>query len=376
MDRGSVNRLIILLPEVLPPTPELHWWRTDGEAILDQGSDGRWLVQAEEEGTELIALTPAAAVRLAGVIPQGTTDQQARAVATASARDGSVADPSTVHTVGQLFGQGGEARVWTALVANESMLVWIEWLQALGCSPTAVLPSGAILIPQGDHWQQAHLGNEALLGGFGQVVAHEPEIATLLVGDQPVEELTASDVQRRLVQLAIGLPLNLRVGRFARRRVFVLDWARVRELVALAMLVPLLGLVMALIVIVRLNSHSAELERETADLATVYLGRPVAASAAASELDLRAQQTPGASGSPFPTMAALYRYLESGSGVTSTAMAWRRDGTLVTTLAATRTDDLNRVLIGLQGSGFKITAVPRQAPDGRAMADVTIRSSQ
>ena len=102
----------------------------------------------------------------------------------------------------------------------------------------------------------------------------------------------------------------------------------------------------------------------------------VLASAASSELEASAGQRAGADGSPFAKIAIVYRHLQAGSGVTATAMAWRADGTLVVTLAATRAADLNQVLIALQGSGYRITAVPRRAPDGRTMADVTIRSTQ
>jgi general secretion pathway protein L len=51
-----------------------------------------------------------------------------------------------------------------------------------------------------------------------------------------------------------------------------------------------------------------------------------------------------------------------------------RDGTFAVTLAAPAVDAINRILVALQRDGHRVTAVPRQSPDGRAMVDVTIRS--
>ena len=92
-------------------------------------------------------------------------------------------------------------------------------------------------------------------------------------------------------------------------------------------------------------------------------------------MNARFAERAGASGSPFTPLSAIYQQLQLVPAVGADALAWQADGTLSITLAAPRTDDLNRVLVGLQAAGYRITAVPRQASDGRAMTDITVRSA-
>jgi general secretion pathway protein L len=61
-------------------------------------------------------------------------------------------------------------------------------------------------------------------------------------------------------------------------------------------------------------------------------------------------------------------------GVTLKSLAHRTDGTLTTTLAAPRVDDINAVLLALQAHGYRITAQPMAGTDGQQMANVTIRA--
>jgi general secretion pathway protein L len=172
------------------------------------------------------------------------------------------------------------------------------------------------------------------------------------------------------------LPLNLRTGRFARRRLLLLDWRRLRELAALALLIPLLGLAMGLVLLIRLDRDSARLEAETARLASAAVGQQVPAAAAAAALDTRIGATPGATGSPFPPLAALYQQLQQISGVTAVSVTYRPDGTLAASLAATRVEDINRLLLSLQRLGYRVTATTRPGASGQMIADLTLRSAE
>src|SRR3546814_11510487 len=61
-------------------------------------------------------------------------------------------------------------------------------------------------------------------------------------------------------------------------------------------------------------------------------------------------------------------------GVTLKSLSHRTDGTLTTTLAAPRADDLNQVLLALQARGYRVTAQPMAGPDGQQMANITVRA--
>jgi general secretion pathway protein L len=340
------------------------------DAVLEHGSGPEWLVAHKDRGLPLVALAPVAAVRLAFPQAAGETERQRLGVARAEALAGSMAEPATLHAVAGLV----EGRMAVALAANGAMIEWLDWLSAFGADPDAILAAGLVL-PLADEWRAAALASERMIGRGDLVLPDEPALRDALVGEEEIRELVPESVGSRLLWLASALPLNLRSGRFARRRLFVLDWARVRELVALAALIPLLGLLMALVMIVRLDSASDRLEAETARLASAALGRQVSAEAAASALDVRIGEIPGASGSPFVPLAAVYSQVQQVPGASTSSVSWRPDGTLAISLAATRTEDINRILLALQRTGYRVTATSRSGPTGQIIADITVRSA-
>src|SRR3546814_7115849 len=61
-------------------------------------------------------------------------------------------------------------------------------------------------------------------------------------------------------------------------------------------------------------------------------------------------------------------------GVSLKKLSHRTDGTLTTTLAAPRVEDINQVLLALQARGYRITAQPMAGSDGQQMANITIRA--
>ena len=376
------ERLVIALPAVVEPgRADAHWWRVANGAVLEAGADTGWLGHAAPAdgtaGLPLVALAPAALARLVFGEPVGSTERQVAAVARSAALEDSLAAPETLHAVSvvKLLGEGRNPelrRTVTAVVANSAMLEWLEWLKGHGADPEAIVPAG-LLLPHSDRWTAATVGAEAIAGRGDLVFPHEPALTAALAGAEEVEELTSIEVERRLALLADLPPLNLRTGLFARRRLFLLDWARVRELAALAAAIPLIGLLVVLVTIIRLNADSDRLESEAAALASRALGRPVTVETAGAEVEARLAQGSG-SESPFTPVAALYQQLQLTPGAAASTLSWRADGTLATSLAAPRAEDLNRILIALQGAGYKVTAVPRQGPDGRAVADVTVRS--
>jgi general secretion pathway protein L len=216
-----------------------------------------------------------------------------------------------------------------------------------------------------------------MIARAGLVAPDEPALRDALVEPgEEVEVLSTKAVHQRLAWLVRTLPLNLRTGRFARRRLLLLDWRRLRELAALALLIPLLGLAMGLAMLIRLDRDSARLEAETARLTSAAIGQQVTAAAAAAALDARIGTTPGASGSPFPPLAALYQQIQLVPGVTAVSVTYRPDGTLAASLAATRVEDINRLLLNLQRLGYTVTATTRPGTSGQMIADLTLRSAQ
>lgn len=361
--------LLLLLPAVCDPADATAcWWRVSGDAVVEEGTDGNWRAAQ----LPIIALATVAAVRLDWPEPQGETERQRLGIARAAAVQQGMADPATLHAVAGSV----EDRLAVATVANGSMVEWLDWLGIHGADPVAILPA-SLVAPWSERWTSAALGPERMIARAGTIAPDEPALRDALV--EPGEEIADVRLEmlhERLVWLASAQPLNLRTGRFARRRLLLLDWRRLRELAALALLIPLLGLAMGLTMLIRLDRESARLEAETARLASAAVGQQVTAAAAAAALDSRIGATPGAAGSPFPPLAALYQQLQQLSGVTAVSVTYRPDGTLAASLAATRVEDINRLLLSLQRLGYRVTATTRPGTSGQMIADLTLRSAE
>lgn len=362
--------LIVGLPGTAASGTEAHWWLARDGVLVERGIGADWPARAvDSDGLprRVIGLAPAADVRVAvHEADREATPRQRAALGRLAALEQSLGDRETLHAVSSVP-LNGEALL-TAVAANSAMLQWIDWAAAAGVELDRIVPAAALL-PRQDEWLSATIGGEHLAVRRGMVIPNEPALAQLLAGDIEMQALDPESVDRAIAAAPEAAP-DLRVGRFARRRRLVFDRDRVRELTILAALIPLITLLWAVISIVRLNDASDRLDAETLQIAESALGRQVTLETAEAEL----RQRGGASGSPFSaSVAGLYHQLQRETGVSSTEIGYRGDGTLSATLAAPSIDPINRILVALQRDGYRITAVPRQATDGRAMVDTTVR---
>ena len=138
-------------------------------------------------------------------------------------------------------------------------------------------------------------------------------------------------------------------------------------LVAVSLLVPI-------IYAVRLSSDTGR-----ADDAVVAMAKKAGvaapdATAAEAELDRRLAAAGGGPLAFSVPASALYDAMGDAPGVTLRTLSHRTDGTLTTTLAAPRVEDINQVLLALQARGYRITAQPMAGSDGQQMANITIRA--
>lgn len=365
--------LIVGLPAASDGGLEAHWWLVRDGLVVERGVGSDWPALAVDDAglpRRVIGLAPAADVRVAMEEPdREATPRQRAALGRIAALERSLGEPEALHAVSSVP-LNGEA-VLTAVAANSAMLQWIDWATAAGVELDRIIPVAALL-PLEENWVSATIGSEHLAASRDMVIPNEPAIAQLLVRGSDVRELEPQAVDLAIAAAAEAPSLDLRVGRFAKRRRLVLDRDRIRELLVLAALVPLITLLWTVISIVRLDNASDRLDAEALRIAESALGRQVTLESAEAEL----RQRGGAAGSSFTaSLAGLYQQLQGEPGVSSTEIRYQSDGTLSATLAAPSVDPINRVLVELQRDGYRITAVPRQATDGRAMVDTTVRGT-
>lgn len=356
----------------LPDSPDTgqantHWWHVADGEIVSSGSGNEWLELARGDRT-VVALAPAGSARVAlAESTPAASPRQAAAVARLAAVESSLGDRETLHAVSHANGSGTA----TAVVDNGRMLAWLDWARELGADPHHVIPVAA-LFPLTEEWTSAAFGSEKLVGRQGLVMLDEPDLVSQIAGGAELISLDPAMVDAALVRAAEEPPLDLRTGRFARRRRIVVDRGRIRELALLAGTIALITLAWSIVSILKLESATKRLNEQTLAVAQAALGRSVTLEAAESAL---AQRSGGSAyGGLMSPLTGLYDALRSEAGVTATAISYGSDGTLTTTLAAPTVDAVNRVLIALQRNNYRVTAVPRQSTDGRAMVETTIRS--
>jgi general secretion pathway protein L len=372
-----MNEMLVIELPAMPDRnrAETHWWRVADGAVRESGSGGDWthmLVDMDGDSRRLVALAPASAARvsLAESPTAAATPRQAEAIARIAAVEASLGDPQTLHAVSVSTGDAARP-IMTAVADNGAMLAWIEWLGAFGADPDHVVPVAALL-PASDQWLEARFGSQLVVGRGGLIMPHELALSAAVIGDAEISSLDRAQADTILAAAAMSPPLDLRTGPFARRKRWAFDRDQVRQLALLAATIPLIALLWALVVLVKLNGATGRLDDETLRVAEAALGRP--ATLENAEAELRARVGGAGFGGFQPSLAALFSGLQAEQGVTSTELGYRPDGTLAVTLAAPTIDAINRLLVAVQRSGYRITAVPRQSPDGRAMVDITIRS--
>lgn len=368
--------LVVGLPPASSPAQaEAHWWLVDAGAALESGAGADWAARlAGPDGIRrrLVGLAPAADVRLTldrAPVPAATPRQRS-SLARLSAIEASLGDAETLHAVSSIA-PDPNAPLLTAVTANSAMLQWLDWAAAAGAEIDVIVPAGSIL-PSSDGWSAARVGAEHIVAGAGLAIPNEPALAQHLVGDAELLEIEPAEVDALVAAAAQAPPLDLRTGAFARRRGLVVDRDRIRELLLLAALITLITILWAVVSIVRLDASSDRLDAETLRVAESALGRSVSLETAEAELR---QRSAGGGSSFAGLLAGLYRHLQPEAGVASNAIGYGADGTLSATLAGPSIDPINRMLVALQRDGYRITAVHRQSPDGRAMVDVTVRGA-
>lgn len=259
-----------------------------------------------------------------------------------------------------------------ATVSHAVMRHWTGWAAANGYQLTAIQPAAlALPEPAAGTVSVATLAGERMARTIDSAFALEPGLASVLTGG--AHEIEA-DVRQGLTALAAERRLNLLTGPYAPPRARLFTPERLRAMAALVVLILLVSLAIGATRLARLHADIARIDGEVAAAATAALGREIAAEYAVGELDARLAATGISRGSANATIAALMQALEGQANVGIDAASWDRAGTLTVTLGAPRAEEINPVLLAIQAAGYRITAQPRQGSDGRALADLTIRS--
>lgn len=352
------------------------WWVDDDGAILltdepPAPPPADPLADLPPETPQLLGVAPASEVVAHHANLPDLTPRQAEAAARLLGVERSLSDPATLHVaVGAAEADGGRD---IAVVSRVLMQHWLGGAAAAGVRFSAIVPSWA-LVPRGTiegPVAAAPLGDALYRTADGALPA-EPALLDALAL-KPAVEADSVDVDAALIAALTAPPLDLLSGDYAQRPRRSWDAAWIARAVRVAALILLLSIGIAIAQIVQYRRDTARLDAEAEAAAARVLRPAPALEVAVAQLDARLAALGRGSGRFSAPTSALVAALDRAPGVSVTTLGWRSDGTLSVNLAAPRVEEINAVLIALQGDGWAVTATPRTAPDGRATGDITIR---
>ncbi|MBA3941343.1 MAG: general secretion pathway protein GspL [Sphingopyxis sp.] len=379
-----MSRIFVLW---LPPVAALAdgeavrpaWLRVDNGVIVDSGQDDGWADAWErpaegEAGDRLIALAPAADVPLRWRHYPDAAQAQAAAIARVDTLRDSLGDASALHVVTGRPAEAGQA-VPVAVTTHAAMTAWTDWLTANDLAPAAILPAAALVPPpEPETLWTAEVGGEQIVRGADRAWLSDPELDPLIADGRTIAPLDPDRMREALLLSLLTPPLDLLSGGWKPKRSWSVDPAMLRLAKRLFVALVAVSIAVPLVYAVRLISDTGR-----ADEATVAMAKKAgvtASDAEAAEADLD-RRLAAAGGGPLAfsvPASALYDAMNDAPGVSLKSLSHRTDGTLTTTLAAPRVEDINQVLLALQARGYRVTAQPSAGADGQQMANITIRA--
>lgn len=375
--------LVLWLPPVVAlgegDGPDAAWLRVDDGVIVDSGQDDGWVGAWEKPRDDspddrLVALAPAADVPLRWLHYPDAAPAQAAAAARIDAMKNSLGDASALHVVAGQPAETGQA-VPVAVTTHAAMTAWTDWLKARGLSPAAIIPAAAAVPPpEPETLWTADVGGEQIIRTADRAWLSDPELDAMIAGNHAVAPLDADRMREALLLTLAAPPLDLLSGGWKPKRSWSVDPAMLRLAKRLLIALVVVSLAVPVIYALRLASDTGRADDAVVAMAKKAGATASDAAAAEAELDRRLAVAGGGPLAFSVPASALYDAMGDTPGVSLKTLSHRTDGTLTTTLAAPRVEDINEVLLALQARGYRITAQPMAGSDGQQMANITIRA--
>jgi len=304
----------------------------------------------------LVAVAPADAVRLGRLGLGAMPAAQAAGAARALLAD-QLLDPAGDTHVAVGPAEGPTRPV--ALVAAARMAAWLDALAAAGADPAEIWP--AVLLPPAPATGFARLvwGDGAVLRAAECAFADDPALTPLLVADTPV---VAVALDAAFAAAFAHPPLDLRQGRFARRRRLAVAPARLRRLGALAAALATVSIAVPLAQTIRLNLAAARLEA-AAEAAAAPAGGIAA-------LDARLAQRQGGGAGFAATSGALLAGLAAMPTIDLKEMVFSVDGQLRATISAPGAAEVEALVARLRAAGLAVETPPFVTDSGRIRGEL------
>ena len=330
----------------------------------EAGTPGRW-IRFDEDGAvgrgDAAGGIPAAARTVLAVpgeqvaihwreLDRGLAPAQAAAAGRLLLADASAEPLGDMHVA---VGRPEAGRTPIALVPAGRVGAWLAAAGAAGIDPDSIVPTPLLLPVPENGFVRRDQGGLADYRGPGAAFSLEPELASTLIGEQPVETLDEAEFESALGAIAADPSLDLRQGPFARRSAWRGDRRRLKRIVTFGIVLALLSLAVQGAAILTYTFAADEALAETESLT----------------------REGGTGGLGFGSAATLlFEAVRATPNAELARLDYRADGTLV----ATVTTDNPATLAALQGriesGGLTVAPGPPSRAGGRTVTDLRIRA--
>ncbi|QHL90853.1 hypothetical protein GVO57_08510 [Sphingomonas changnyeongensis] len=200
-----------------------------------------------------------------------------------------------------------------------------------------------------------------MLRGADCAFADDPALTPLLTADAPV---MAVDMAAAFAAVLAHPPLDLRQGRFARRRRLAVAPERIQRLGMFAAALAVLSAAVPLAEMVRLNLAAARLEAAAAAKA--------APAGGVAALDARLAQRQGGGAGFAATAGTLFAGLAAAPAIELKEMSFSVDGLLRATISAPGAAEVEALAARLRAAGLAVETPPFVTENGRIRGELRI----
>ena len=350
---------------VLMPGEIAHWLRISDGGIVARG-DG---LPTQEPDDHVVAVVPAADVTVRHASFGDLSEPQAQAAARLMMAEQSAALPGTMHVaVGRLSEVADRPVV---AIERAKMADFLAELAAQGHDPDSVVAAPMLLTRPIEGFVKGDLGHEMILRGREIAFADDPILTPLLTGGA-VNLLDRQALESGIVDAIANPEVDLRQGIFAKRRVWGIDWVRLRRIGWLLVGVILALLLFYIIQLVRLNLAADRIEADNVVAARAVLppGTTVNNPLLQVQEQLSALRGPG--GGMLPLAAAVASAANATPSLELTSLIFDGGGTLRITARAPTPADQNLFETRLKAAGLVPASGPIMVDQGQQIRDYTV----
>jgi general secretion pathway protein L len=282
------------------------------------------------------------------------TEPQAIAAARLALAERSVAGIDHLHVaIGDVHG----GRRMVATIDTDRLSGWIAWAQGEGLDPDHVVPL-PLLIAYGEGparlWERHGLGH---VRGHDQAFAIEIDMIPVVLGDVETVSIDDAAFEAGLPAALVSLPIDLRQGRFVRRREWRVDanwWHRMRGY-AIAVLI-----VLALVPVVRLGRIAYDTHHFTTEarrVARLALGRESLPDDPRVALRQRLEGLRGPGLGFTPSATILFGAIARTPNVELTGLTFDPSGMLIANVNASNPADLADLVQRIGQGGMMVETI-------------------